>query len=155
MAKWLAEVLHPVVTHFSTHTLDDTFHFCRELDSFVSEQNGVRDTFMCSFDITSLFTNIPVEETIDICMDTLFRNTSMTPPNIPEKLLRKLVLKATTEVEFSFDGTLYKQVDGVAMGSPLGPVLANIFVGFCESRVEPEKFPLLYKRFVDHTFSVS
>ena len=65
-----------------------------------------------------------------------------------------MLLKATTEVEFSFNGTLYKQVDSVAMGSPLGPVLANIFVGHCESKLNPEELPLLYKRFVDDTFSI-
>ena len=39
---------------------------------------------------------------------------------------------ATTSVEFSFNNKIYKQIDGVAMGSPLGPALANIFVGYQE-----------------------
>ena len=69
-------------------------------------------------------------------------------------MLKKLLFKATTEVEFSFNDTLYKQVDGVAMGSPLRPVLANIFVGFCESKIDPSEFPALYKRYVDDTFSI-
>ena len=42
-------------------------------------------------------------------------------------------LKTVLGVEFSFDGKMYKQIDGVAMGSPLGPILANIFVGYLES----------------------
>ena len=42
----------------------------------------------------------------------------------------------------------------MAMRSPLGPVLANIFVGFCESRLDKGELPLLYSRFVDDTFSI-
>ena len=38
-------------------------------------------------------------------------------------------------VEFSFDGKMYKQMDGVAMGLLLGPILANIFVGYLESEL--------------------
>lgn len=154
-AKWLAEVLRPVVQLYSEHTLNDTFHFCQELESFISDgEHSVKNTFMCSFDIASLFTNIPLAETIDICLDALYRNQQLSPPSVPEALLKKLLFKTTTEVEFSFNNILYKQVDGVAMGSPLGPVLANIFVGFCESKVDPTAFPLLYRRYVDDTFSM-
>ena len=64
------------------------------------------------------------------------------------------MIKATTEVEFSFKGVMYRQIDGVAIGSPLGPVLANIFVGHCESQIDPENWPTFYDRFVDDTFSV-
>jgi hypothetical protein len=59
----------------------------------------------------------------------------------------------TTGVEFSFNQIMYKQIDGVAMGSPLGPLLANVFVGHYEkllfSRIPT---PLIYLRYVDDTF---
>ena len=44
------------------------------------------------------------------------------------------MLIATLGLEFSFNNKMYKQLDRVAMGSPLGPALANIFVGFHEGR---------------------
>ena len=37
---------------------------------------------------------------------------------------------ATSSVEFSFNKIMYKQIDRVAMGSPLGLALSNIFVGY-------------------------
>ena len=55
-----------------------------------------------------------------------------------------------------FDGDFYKQIDGVAMGSPLGPTLANIFLCFHEKiwleNCPIEFKPVVYRRFVDDTF---
>ena len=85
------------------------------------------------FDIKSLFTNVPLEETIEICVDQLYHSDiDITPLTLKEESFKKILRKVTTGVEFSFDGVMYRQTDGVAMGSPLGPVLANIFVGFHE-----------------------
>ena len=49
---------------------------------------------------------------------------------------------------------MYKQTDGVAMGSPLGPTLANIFVRYLEKKISRSEFALLYHRFVDDTFAI-
>ena len=153
LAKWLAEVLQPVVMKYSEHTVRDSFEFCANIDE-CAVHHDVTNTYMCSFDVTSLFTNIPLKTTLRICLDALYRDENIVPPSMPEKEFEKLLLKATTDVEFSFNGMMYKQIDGVAMGSPLGPVLANIFVGHCESQVDQDKWPLFYNRFVDDTFAV-
>ena len=89
------------------------------------------DIFMCSFDVCSLYANVPLEETIGLCFDVLFRS-SPPKPTFPESVFKHLINFATSSVEFSFNNIMYRQIDGVAMGSSLGPTLANIFVGFCE-----------------------
>ena len=58
MAKWLTEVLKPVVDKYSGHTIKDAFEFCDVVADF-ERKHGVDDMFMCSYDVTSLFTNIP------------------------------------------------------------------------------------------------
>jgi hypothetical protein len=86
---------------------------------------------MVSFDVTSLFTNVPLDYTIDIILDRIYRKKEIDLA-ISEKDLKKLLNLCTKENVFMFDGNLYQQVDGVAMGSPLGPLLANIFMANVE-----------------------
>ena len=62
---------------------------------------------------------------------------------------------ATSSVKFSFNNTMYKQTDGVAMRSPLGPALANIFVVYCEEKLFSQmQKPPTYFRYVDDTFAI-
>jgi len=50
---------------------------------------------------------------------------------------------------------MYKQTDGIAMGSPLGPVIANIFVGYHESLLfDSTTKPYMYERYVDDSFAI-
>ena len=90
------------------------------------------DSILCSFDICSLFTNVPLAETIEICTKTLYDGHLPTPV-IPKHVFIELMKTATTSVEFSFNKIMYRQINGVGMGSPLGPALENIFFGYYES----------------------
>ena len=73
---------------------------------------------MVSFDVTSLFTNIPLHETIDLAVDLLFDKHN--------------IMFATAQTHFLYNGEYYNQIHGVAMGSPLGLVLPIIFIGHHE-----------------------
>ena len=81
---------------------------------------------MASLYVESLFTNIPLEETIKNCVNDLFSNNFYSG-KLSRKDLYELLKLATTESSFIFDNKLYKQIDGVAMGSPLGPTLFTTF----------------------------
>lgn len=90
-------------------------------------------------------------ETIDICCDMLYRSC-LSPPDIPENVFVELMQFATMSVEFSFNNFMYRQIDGVAMCSPLGPALANIFAGFYESSLFTyDNAPSMCRRYVDDT----
>ena len=75
-----------------------------------------------------------------------------------ENELTKLFRFATAQTYFYFDGKFFDQVDGVAMGSPLGPVLANLFMGYYEQKwLESDHGRLVkfYRRYVEDIFCLS
>ena len=149
LAKYLTSILTPVSDRFSKYTVKDSFSFVELIKSIPSSSN----IHMCSYDIKSLFTNIPLMEVTNICLDHLY-HSDITPPNIPEEVCRELLTMATVNVEFSFNNHMYRQVDGVAMGSSLGPILANIFVGYHEEQLfKSYTKPMLYVRYVDDIFT--
>ena len=110
---------------------------------------------MGSLDVDSLFTNIPLEETINICTNLLYNNEDVIE-GINKSEFKNLLSLATQESYFIFNDVLYKQKDGVAMGSPLGPTMANVFLSFYEIKwLEqcPKEFkPVFYRRYVDDIF---
>ena len=80
---------------------------------------------------------------IDVCLDCLYCH-DIGKPTVPENPLWELLIKVNTKVEFSYDENMCRQKDGVTMVSPLGPVLANIFVGYCENIIDEDKWPSFY-----------
>ena len=88
---------------------------------------------MVSLDVDSLFTNIPLDETIDICVNQLFENAD-TVEGFKNSELKQLLCFATKESYFIFNGLLYKQIAGVAMGSPPEPSRANAFLSYHEKK---------------------
>ena len=90
------------------------------------------NTFNASFDVKSLFTNVLLEEVMEICVDTLYK---ISKPTVSRKNLKKLLKLATSSIKFSFNSLIYSQQNGIAMGSPFGPTLVNIFMGFIELKV--------------------
>ena len=116
-----------------------------------------------SYDVFSLFTNVPVDETIDILVKQAFNEdwfnknhgTNLQPAQQRELLLRELLQTAVKNQLFQFDGNLYEQVDGVAMDSPLVPLMADTFMTSIEAKLKADGNILDFnKRCVDDTFTI-
>ena len=107
---------------------------CKDTFSFVSQIKNVNLSrkFLVSYDVTSLFTNILLQQTIDIAINLIFNHNPNL--NITKKELKILFPFATSQTHFILNSKFYNEIDGVATGSPLAPVLANIFLGFYESK---------------------
>ena len=123
LAKFLVPLIEPITKN--NFTVKNSFEFSKE----ICKQNP--EYFMASLDVESLFTNIPLEETIKICCDSLYKNQELLC-NISKNQFEKLLRAALSNNYFLFDGSIYQQIDGVAMGSPLGPSLANAFLAHYE-----------------------
>ena len=110
---------------------------------------------MASLDVESPFTNIPLEETISVCCNSLF-STDIKINNINRINFEKLLTLQNNF--FNFEGKLYQQINGVAMGSPLGPTLEYAFLCFYEyiwHNEYPDEFkPAYYMRYVDDIFNL-
>ena len=146
LVKYLVPVLELLTTN--KYTVKDSFKFSTE----IVEQDS--NNFMGSLDIDSLFTNILLEETIEICTNYLFKNEDIVH-GLKKSEFKDLFL-ATKESYFIFINILYKQIVGVAMGSPLGPSLANAFLTHHEQDWLDSSLleyrPLYYRRYVDDIF---
>ena len=115
------------------------------------------DKILVSYDVVSLFTNVPLRETIQILVDKAFTDdwfNKKNSMNLQKFQLVQVLEVATTNQLFRFNGKLYEQVDGVAMGSPLGPLMANVFMCHLEEKLSHDGvIPDFYPRYVDNTLS--
>ena len=119
----------------------------------ICEQNP--DLYMASLDVDSLFTNVPLDETTGICTQGLFESDG-TVYGLNKKEITDMLSLTTKESTILFDMEFYCQIDGVAIGFPLGPTLANVFS--CHRKKEwlndcPNSFkPVFNKRYVNDIF---
>ena len=152
LAKFLDSYIKPNIPN--KFMLKSTSEFIDKLQGH--HLNG--SEHLVSFDVTSLFTNVPLHETIDIVVQRLYSHTAVLQPPLEKAIFRKMLLKCS-EGLFLHNDVWYEQIDGVAMGSPLAPSLANMFLAHLEQKHFEEKekpsfFPTVYYRYVDDTFCV-
>ena len=149
----LGKALVPLLSHLasSQHTLRNSTEFAMDLRNIRDANNF----YMCSLDVESLYTSIPVAEAINIVLDFLYTDNDLYH-NLTRVQFKKLLELALNDTYFKFNGKIYKQLNGLAMGSALSPVIANIFLNSFEAKYLTEcpiEFrPFYYKRYLDDTF---
>ena len=119
LTKFCDQLLKPHTKN--EYTIKDSFSFAKEVLEFHAS------LFMASFDIKSLFTNIHLTETLNLCVQNLCRNQTHVG-NLTQSSFYSLLKITMFESFCIFDGKLYEQCDDIAMGSPLGPTLATVFM---------------------------
>lgn len=151
LAKFLVPLIQPYTTN--QYSLKNSYNFYNSITHF----NANSETFIVSYDVTSLYTNVPVFETINILCDKIFRNSDVFHGFNRINFLEFLKI-SVTNTYFLFNNVLYQQIEGLAMGNPLAPSLANIFLcNFEENMFDncpPDIKPLYYRRYLDDTFAI-
>jgi hypothetical protein len=93
-----------------------TDSFVKDSASWMREIKDIKlkeEDILVSFDMVSLFAKIPTQDAINV-------NRDITNEIVD---LASVCLKSTY---FSFQGTIYEQIEGIAMASPLSPIIANL-----------------------------
>ena len=127
LAKFLVPFVNAITDN--TYSLKNSYNLIDELNNINLPEN----CFICSFDVTSLFTNIPLNETIDIAVEEMYKEDGSFR-NLPKKKFKSLLELVCKDTYFLFNNELYLQIDGVAMGSPVSSTFANLFLGYHEKR---------------------
>ena len=104
------------------------------------------DEELVSFDVSSLYTNVPLIESIETCTDLLFRDNMKKIP-VQKSAFLELAKIASCEVIMSMHDDYYKQIDGLAMGSPPAPHLANGWMSKFDGQIQGNA--KLFTRYMD------
>ena len=162
--------LRPIISQIGTPVYDVSKYLNSIITKYMPQKRVVNSTnefielcksaevtpkFLASLDVESLFTNVPVTDTINIILDNVYNHPTIKAPDIPKKIMKEMMNICTTQCPFrNHDGKIYIQKDGVSMGSPLVPTFASFYMCHLENKAfsELQVKPQIYCRYVDDCF---
>jgi hypothetical protein len=151
-ARFVADILSPLVGR-TPHFIANSADLVLKLSAF----NPQPDERLVSYDVTALFTSVPVAESIDIIRRrlqedvTLRERTTLSVGHICD-----LLEACLTTTYFTFQGQFYQQTEGAAMGSPVSPIVANLFMEDFEEKALASFHspPRYWGRYMDDTMTL-
>ena len=155
VAKSLAEILAPVVGQSEHHVLNSK-SLADQLKNITVEE----DEILNSHDVVALFTNTPIDLTLQIIRDRLEQDQDLKNRTLLsiDDIIELVDLSLSRVAYFSYNGTIYRQRFGMAMGSPLSPIGCNIFMEWLENKAITTApitcRPRFWRRYVDDVLEI-
>ena len=152
VAKELAKILKPLVGK-SPHHINSTQDFVEQVKHITLAPREC----LSSYDVSALFTSVPVDPALNIIKDLLEKDHTLMEQTVIAIsdiiLLLEFYLKNTY---FSFQDQFYEQVESAAMASLVSPIVANLYMEYLEQKAlsTAPKPPRFWCRFVDDTFVI-
>ena len=131
LAKYLSNLIAPL--RESEYIIKST----RNLIGKVKAKEMPNVYQIVSFNVKSLFSNVPLDRTIDIVLRRVYDKHDL-QTSIARLEMKELLILCTKKFHFTFDNVIKVQNDGMAMGLPLEPVLSDIFMIELERSLLPE-----------------
>ena len=132
VAKELAKILKPLVGK-SPHHINSTQDFVEQVKCITLAPGEC----LSSYDVSALFTSVPVDPALNIIKDLLEKDHTLRERTVLAVsdiiLLLEFCLK-NTYFSFQGQGQFYEQVEGAAMGSPVSPIVANLCMEYLEQK---------------------
>ena len=151
IGKFLTSLLNPLGQN--EYVVKGSFEAAAKINSISSGDISDEYTFV-SFHVQSLFTNVPLKKTIEIILNRVC-SEKKNWTSLSKRSLKKLLVDACTKTAFSFNKKLYEQIDGVSLGSTLGPLMANVIITEVDRVVVKglinKGYLKFYNRFMDDT----
>lgn len=148
LAVWLLGEFNSMPMKFESSAIKNSIEFVNRTKDVEIAENEMQ----VSFDVESLFPNIPIDATLKFLRKWLKQNNIETRRIDEYVKLTELCMK---ENWFSFNGKYYRQEFGCCMGSPLSPFLANLFMSYFETELKNNgNFPRIWYRYVDDVYAI-
>lgn len=149
LAKWLTEVFENLSERQPTLSVKNSLEFIDTVKNITLQPGEI----LVSFDVSSLFPSVPIPQTLQYLKDLLNSN-NMSPLEVEAYVhLTNLCMQQNC---FQIENTFYEQKEGTAMGNPLSPFLANLFMSRFETEFKAthDYFPRIWTRYVDDIFAI-
>ena len=127
----IAKSLNKIIVQYmpKRHMVESTYEMLNIVRTMTQRKK------MTSLDADNLFTNVPVNTTIDIILEIVYENENIKPLDMPRNIMKQLLTICTTKENFKgIEGNIFRQKEGVSMGSPLGHTLANFYMCNLENK---------------------